>query len=219
MSHQTPRMMKPKVSSCLRLASVLHGICSCADMQLIKVSAGSTCGSGAQVVPRKKNTTCGDPASVLQLAARLCYPLTGTPTPHLLLWCCCCPLRCDAELHYDVLVSNTDRHKAVSVILHVDGLPAKPPDIQCRAAAAPFTPLQSVQPVPIPAQSAVVCSLAVDRGYGTSSVALAATNQHGHLLQELQLELEPATEQPTHGREDSIAGSSIPSACRLHAYA
>lgn len=133
------------------------------------------------------------------------------PTPPCLLLLLL--LGCNAELHYDVLVSNTDRHKAVSVTLHVDGLPAKPPDIQCRAAAAPFTPLDSVQPAPIPAQSAVVCSLAINRAYGTRSVALAATNQHGHLLQELQLELEPATEQPTRGPEESTADSFILGAC------
>jgi hypothetical protein len=87
-----------------------------------------------------------------------------------------------------VVISNIDHKKTVAVALHIDGLPAEPPDIHCRAAAAPFAALRSVQPAAIPANSAVVCSLAVTRAKGGEDAVLTAVDQNGRVLEELQLE-------------------------------
>jgi hypothetical protein len=94
-----------------------------------------------------------------------------------------------AEPTYAVTISNSDPTQAVTVALHIDGRPTKPPDIDCKSAAAPYTPLASAVPAEVPAASAVICSVTVPAAQEDSKPAsLSALDTDGTVLAEVLLE-------------------------------
>jgi hypothetical protein len=93
-----------------------------------------------------------------------------------------------AEPTYEVTISNSDPTQAVTVAVHIDGHPAKPPDIICKSAAAPYTPLASVAPAEVPAASAVICSVTLSSAQGDNRLlSLSAIDTDGEVLDEVLL--------------------------------
>lgn len=86
-------------------------------------------------------------------------------------------------------ISNSDPTQAATVALHINGRPEKPPDIKCKSAAAPYTPLASAAPAEVPAASAVICSVTVPAAQEDSRpMTLSAVDTDGTVLAEVLLE-------------------------------
>jgi hypothetical protein len=116
---------------------------------------------------------------------------------------CVCLSFADAG-QYDVTISNTGPAEDTAVTLYVNGAIADPQSTKCRAATPPFTQLPLVQPATVPAGTAVVCSIHGVTPSAERPLRITAVNEHGELLDELDLQHTEAS-QPSASRQASSA--------------